>query len=142
MKKTTILSPGNKQIRAVFEQAAYTSLALNDGNESYILSLYYGLHPQNLILYFMVEPIGEKMDYLKSNPFVCGTVVLPSCSPERKKLCSVVYKGLVEVLFEKEEKQMALNCLKKRHALSSPAELDFKKDKWLLKLRVEESSVR
>ncbi|MDC7234826.1 MAG: pyridoxamine 5'-phosphate oxidase family protein [Spirochaetales bacterium] len=105
------------ELRALLSNCTYTTLALNDGNDSYILTLNYGLDEKEDILYFKSTRGGTKLDFLKSNPYLCGTVILENeYDAETDRTCckSVVYYGLMEVIHKSDEKRHALETLFKQ----------------------------
>ncbi|MBF9015617.1 MULTISPECIES: pyridoxamine 5'-phosphate oxidase family protein [unclassified Oceanispirochaeta] len=102
------------ELRAVLSKGRYTTLALTDGNDSYILTLSYGLDEDEDILYFHCSTEGTKIDFFKSNPYLCGTVIQDDGYQHGK--CnhyyhSVVYYGLLEVIHKTDEKMKALRCM-------------------------------
>lgn len=44
-------------------------------DEPYIVTLSYGYDIENNTLFFHCSPIGLKIDFIKSNPMVCGTII-------------------------------------------------------------------
>jgi len=102
------------EIRTVLAKGKYTTLALSDGNDSYILTMNYGLDEDEDILYFHCSAHGTKLDFFKSNSYLCGTVIQDNSSQNDNSeytYQSVVYYGLLEVLHKKEEKERALHSI-------------------------------
>lgn len=86
------------EIQAVLQEGEYAVLGISDGNEPYVLTLHYGLDDPGETLYFLTGKGGVKLDFFKSNPYVCGTVVLP----REERWESVLFRGVVEVLHGEE----------------------------------------
>ncbi|WP_168203358.1 pyridoxamine 5'-phosphate oxidase family protein [Oceanispirochaeta crateris] len=102
------------EMRGILSRGKYTSLALSDGNDPYIITLSFGLDPQEETLYLYGLKTGTKIDFLKSNSYVCGTVILEKEDLDSQSGLvyeSLVYRGLVEVLHNAEERMKALNCI-------------------------------
>ncbi len=114
-----LLSSRDK-IRDILKKGRYTTLALNDGNDSYILTMNYGLHEEEDILFFECYGSGNKMDFFKSNPYLSGTVIVEEGfeDGESTVLSSVVYSGLLEVLHRSDEKENALHCINRQNSPS------------------------
>jgi nitroimidazol reductase NimA-like FMN-containing flavoprotein (pyridoxamine 5'-phosphate oxidase superfamily) len=102
----------NSEMRRVLSKGKFTTMALSDGNDPYILPLSYGLDALENILYFHTSRTGTKIDFLKSNSYVCGTVILDhGYQGGYPHYQSIVYKGLIEVIHNKEEKLRAMESL-------------------------------
>lgn len=136
------------ELRAILSKGKYTTLALTDGNDSYILTLSYGLDENEDILYFHSSPKGTKFDFFKSNPYLCGTVIQDDGYQHGK--CnhyyhSVVYYGLLEVIHKPEEKMKAMNCMftqleENTERLSEHCETPVLDDVLIMKLTIDEMS--
>ena len=92
----------------------YTSVALADNNEPYIITLSYGYDKVKNCLYFHTAKKGLKMEILKKNPLVCGTIIedlgykYNECSHAYR---SVVFGGKITIIKDLEEMKYAFNVL-------------------------------
>ncbi len=128
-------------ILEILKRGEYTTLAITDGNEPYALTLYYGYDPDGTILYFCTEKKGTKLDFLKSNPYVCGTIIIRD--PESEKdvyYHSLIYRGLLEVIHKEDEKKRALSAVEHHNHFS--IEISRLKTPMLMKLIIDESEIR
>ena len=133
----------DQEIKKVLQAGRYTTLALIDGNDPYILNLYYGLDPQERILYFYTEKEGLKLDFLKSNPYVCGTVVeQPTAMDKREKeyYRSVVYRGIMEVIHNEKEQKKAMDCINSQ--IKGTFSVNSRSATMIMKLELEETEGR
>ncbi|OQY35053.1 MAG: hypothetical protein B6241_02715 [Spirochaetaceae bacterium 4572_59] len=98
-----------EEIKDVLQRGEYAVLAITDGNEPYALSLCYGMDKDKLALYFLTDKGGLKLDFLKSNPYVCGTVVIQNPGKEGSPhgYRSVVFRGVMEVIHDPTEQATA-----------------------------------
>ncbi len=124
----------------ILQQGDYTTLALIDGNEPYILTLYYGFNREEMTVFYCTEKRGMKLDYLRSNPYTCGTIILKGCDNNAFLYRSLVYKGILEVIHDTKEQAKALKAIEKHSGFD--IELSRLRDPMLMKLIMEESSVR
>ena len=124
----------------ILNQGDYTTLALIDGNEPYILTLYYGYNKEEKAIFYCTEKRGLKLDFLKSNPYICGTIVLAGNESNNFLYRSLVYKGILEVIHDRKEQDKSLKAIEKHCRFD--IELSRLKDPMLMKLSIEESSVR
>lgn len=126
----------DKTVDEILTGGRYATLALSDGNDSYVLTLFYGYAGDLATLYFKSDRKGTKFDFLKSNSYVCGTIIDPPV-PDRKPSVyrSVVFRGLVEVIHDPSEKEKALAMI--RHPDSTAD-----KDTLIMKLQIDEITGR
>ncbi len=124
--------------RHILAGGQYTTLALTDGNESYALSLHYALDPEEDILYFLSDKGGVKLDFFRSDPFVCGTVILQ----EGISFSSVIFRGLVEVVHKPEQQERILALLRARDLPFRLFPEEEGKTRMFLKLVIDEISER
>ncbi|MBC7234865.1 MAG: pyridoxamine 5'-phosphate oxidase family protein [Chloroflexi bacterium] len=95
-------------------QAPGSEAAGTDGPWPYVLTLSYGYAPEERALYFHTARQGLKLDILRQNPQVCGTVVEERgylqgrCAQPYR---SVVYRGRMEILESLEEKRHGIEVL-------------------------------
>lgn len=76
-------------------------------NEPYIITLSYGYDQDNNALYFHCATEGQKIDFIKSNPYVCGTIIEDNGYEDGcgQAFRSIVYRGNITVIKDIEEKK-------------------------------------
>ncbi len=62
-------------IHDILARGKYMTLALCRGDEPYIVTLNYGYDRNESALYFHTAQKGMKLEFLKANPRVCGSVI-------------------------------------------------------------------
>jgi nitroimidazol reductase NimA-like FMN-containing flavoprotein (pyridoxamine 5'-phosphate oxidase superfamily) len=101
-------------IEALLSEGVYATLAFARGSEPYLATLNYGYDAANRVLYFHSANAGLKLDFMRENSQVCGTVVKDrgyrqgQCEPAYS---SVVFRGHVEFLETEAAKRLALGCM-------------------------------
>lgn len=102
------------ELDEILQQGKFVTLALCRGNEPYIVTLSYGYDPGRQVLYVHTAKKGLKLDFIKSNPAVCATVIedggyVPDeCSHVYR---SVVFWGTIQVVDDPDEKQAGMQVL-------------------------------
>jgi nitroimidazol reductase NimA-like FMN-containing flavoprotein (pyridoxamine 5'-phosphate oxidase superfamily) len=103
-----------REIRRILTGGKYATLAMCRNNEPYIVTLSYGYDVERQALYFHCAKRGLKLEFLKGNPLVCGTVVedlgyrTGKCS---HKFNSVVFWGNMRRIVEFEQKKHAYSVM-------------------------------
>ena len=117
MKEMTELD--NPVIDEVLNKGDYAVLAISDGNDPYILNLHYGYDRNTGNLYFITEKSGMKLDFLRSNSYVCGSIVInnSSESDDSETYKSVVFRGVIEVTHDPDEQNLARTLLASRYKI-------------------------
>ena len=88
-------------------------------NEPYLVTLSYGYDKVNNSLFFHCAKEGQKIDFIKANPSVCGTVIHDNGYKDGcgQAYCSVVYRGKMTIIEDLQEKirgfEVLLNHLEK-----------------------------
>ncbi len=103
--------------RELLKRGSYASIAITDGNEPYIIALNYGLDEEEDILYFCTEKSGMKLDFLKSNSYVCGSVIIGTergSDEAYSSFESCIFRGIMEVIHNSEEQQRAVKTIRYR----------------------------
>ena len=110
----------DKQISAtedmlsILAKGRFTSIAMCRDSEPYLVTLSYGLDREEKALYCHCAHEGLKMEFLKSNPGICGTVIedmgyrMGQCEQGYR---SLVYRGKMSVVCDVEEKKHGLGVL-------------------------------
>ncbi len=91
----------------------YTVISLSKENEPYIITLSYGYDKTKNALYFHCAKEGQKIDFIKANPYVCGTVIEDNGYEGRcgQTYRSVVFRGKMNIVEELEEKKLGFTIL-------------------------------
>lgn len=114
-----------EELLAIIKRGKYTTLSLCRDNEPYIVTLNYGFNQEKLALYFHTSAKGLKIDFIKQNPNVCGTIIedtgykMGKCDHAYR---SVVFWGTMRMLEEMEEKKYGMDILL-HHLEKEPAEV-------------------
>ena len=53
----------------------FAVISLSKENETYIVTLSYGYDESKNAFYFHCAKEGQKLDFIKANPYICGTVI-------------------------------------------------------------------
>ena len=91
----------------------YTVISMCKENEVYLVTLSYGYDESKNALYFHCAKEGQKLDFIKSNPFVCGTVIEDNGYEEEcgQTYRSVVFRGKMVIVEDLQEKKIGFNVL-------------------------------
>ena len=101
-------------IEAILKKGKFATLSLCRDDEPYIVTLSYGYDSERRALYFHTATKGLKLDFIKTNPAVCGTVIeddgyiMDECGHAYQ---SVVFWGTIQLVQELEEKQAGMHVL-------------------------------
>jgi hypothetical protein len=102
------------EIKAILKKGKYAIISLCRENEPYIVTLSYGYDDINNSLYFHCSTIGLKLDFIKSNPKVCATVIedggyiYEECGHNYR---TVVFWGEIKFVTDPEEKKHGMKIL-------------------------------
>jgi len=102
-----------EELTDILKNGKYTTISLSKENEPYIVTLSYGYDIDKHALYFHCAKEGQKIDFIKFNPNVCGTVIeengyIDGCGQAFR---SVIYRGRIEIIETLEEKKKGLDIL-------------------------------
>jgi nitroimidazol reductase NimA-like FMN-containing flavoprotein (pyridoxamine 5'-phosphate oxidase superfamily) len=98
----------------LLRRGKYAIIALCRNNEPYIVALSYGYDANKKALYFHTAHKGLKLEYMKTNPDVCGTVVedrgyiMGECAHSYR---SVVFHGKLSIARDLEEKKHGMDVM-------------------------------
>ncbi len=98
----------------ILQAGKFATLAMCRENESYIVTMNYGYDSDKHALYFHTAPVGLKIDFIRANPHVCGTViedngyVMGECE---HRFRSVVFWGDMLIIDDLDEKKHGMNIL-------------------------------
>lgn len=99
------------EVWAIIEGGRYATLSLCRGNEPYVVTLNYGPDPRTKALYFHCALKGLKLEFVRENSKVCGTVIedrgylMSKCS---HAYTSAVFWGRMTIVSDPEGKRHAL----------------------------------
>jgi hypothetical protein len=133
-------------IMEILKNGKFSTISMCRNDEPYIVTLSYGFDETFNCLYFHSAQNGLKLEYLKENKKVCGTIledlgyVKSACS---HKYRSIVFGGDMTIVKDLDEKKHAFDIMLK-HLEDNPSKLKkrfFKSDKsynntCLLKLEI------
>jgi uncharacterized protein len=103
-------------INDILKRCRYASIALSKNDTPSIVTLTYGYDPSESILYFHCAKEGMKMDFIRSNPKACITVIEdfgnePICDHSYR---SLVIHGTITPVQTREETDHAIRLLIKQ----------------------------
>ncbi len=64
-----------RELQSIIERGRYAVVGLSRNNEPYVVTLSYGYDKVENVLYFHCGKIGQKIDFLRSNPLACATII-------------------------------------------------------------------
>ncbi len=102
------------RIERLLRNGRFTTLALADGDEPYVVTLSYGYDPVGHRLYFHVAHDGMKLEMIGRNPRACATIFAPGeyqqgeCAHPYE---SLILRGKMRVVGDASEKRHALRTL-------------------------------
>jgi nitroimidazol reductase NimA-like FMN-containing flavoprotein (pyridoxamine 5'-phosphate oxidase superfamily) len=102
------------EIVEILEKGKFVVLALCQGNEPYIVTLSYGYDPLQNCLYLHCANEGLKLDFIRNNPAVCGTIIIDKgyieneCGHEYE---TIVLRGQVVFLETVAEKRCGIETI-------------------------------
>jgi len=126
------------EIIHILKQQKFTTISMCHENEPYLVTLSYGYDETKNAFYFHCAKEGQKIDFIKTNPFVCGTVIedngyAPGCGQAFR---SVVYRGKIIIIEDLQEKIYGFDILLNQLEVE-PATI---KEKFLKKKETYENS--
>jgi nitroimidazol reductase NimA-like FMN-containing flavoprotein (pyridoxamine 5'-phosphate oxidase superfamily) len=102
------------EIESLLKQGNHITLALCDNDIPYIVTMSYGYDPTRNNLYFHCANKGDKIDYIKKNSNVIGTIIKDNgylktkCDHDYK---SLVIRGKINIVDSLKEKKHGLQIL-------------------------------
>jgi len=104
------------EIQQILKNGKFAVISMCRGDEPYIVTLSYGYDIENNTLFFHCSPQGLKVDFIKSNPNVCATIIedggyiTNECGHNYR---TVVFWGKMEFVQNVEEKRYGMEILLK-----------------------------
>ena len=138
------------ELMEILKGGKYATVSMCRKNEPYIVVLNYGYDHDKNALYFHCAQKGLKIDFIKENPDVCGTIIedLGYMTDEcEQKYRSVVFWGEMFFVENLDEKKHAIDVLI-NHLEKNPGKVKEKsikneqryKDVGILRLDIKELS--
>ncbi|MGA2092256.1 MAG: pyridoxamine 5'-phosphate oxidase family protein [Sedimentisphaerales bacterium] len=104
----------NNDIEEILKNGKYATIALCNNNEPYIVTLNYGYDSANKVLYFHAAKQGTKIDFIKSNPNACLTIIKDNGYIQKEcahSYRSVVVRGDIELVESEIEKRHGIEIM-------------------------------
>ena len=104
------------EIQQILKNGKFAVISMCREDEPYIVTLSYGYDIENNTLFFHCSPIGLKIDFIKSNPMVCATIIedggyiTNECGHNYR---TVVFWGKMEIIQNIDEKRFGMDILLK-----------------------------
>jgi nitroimidazol reductase NimA-like FMN-containing flavoprotein (pyridoxamine 5'-phosphate oxidase superfamily) len=136
----------NRILMEILQNGKFSTISMCRNDEPYIVTLSYGFDEISNCLYFHSAPKGLKLEFLKENQKVCGTILEDLGYVKREcshKYRSIVFWGVMTIVEDLDEKKHAFDIMLK-HLEENPSKLKkrfFKSEKsyintCLLKLEI------
>jgi len=96
-----------KELQSILEKGKYGIVGLSKNDEPYVITLSYGYDKVGNVLFFHCGKEGQKIDFIKSNPRACVTIIeddgfeIDSCNHTYK---SLILRG--EIHFESDRNEI------------------------------------
>ena len=102
----------DREILKIIKNGKFTSISMCKENEPYIITLSYGYDQIKKALYFHCGE-GQKIDFIKSNSYVCGTIIEDNGYEDDcgQAFRSIVYRGNIRVIKDIKEKKHGFDIL-------------------------------
>lgn len=104
----------SKSIEEILKNGKYATIALCKDNEPYIVTLSYGYDSANKVFYFHAAKQGVKIDFIKSNPNACLTIIKDNGYVQNEcahSYRSVVVRGDIELVQSEIEKRHGIEVM-------------------------------
>jgi uncharacterized protein len=104
----------DSEIYDIIKNGKFSVISMCRDNEPYIVTLSYGFDSESKSLYFHCAPNGLKLDFIKTNPQVCATViedggyVINECGHNYR---TVVFWGVMTIVTDLDEKMHGMSVL-------------------------------
>lgn len=103
----------NKIFEDLLKKGRYITISMSKNDVPYIVTLSYGYDNSQNALYFHCANEGQKIDYIKFNPNVCGTIIEDNGYSEgcTQEFRSLIVRGTIEIVDDIPEKKYAFDIL-------------------------------
>lgn len=113
-----------KGLECILKESRYVTIALSMENKPYLVSLSHCYDENTKNIYFHCATLGKKMDYMSSNPEVCGQAIIDLGYDDGKcnhKYRTVMFGGNIEFVQGTDEKRRVLNLLFENQERNNPS---------------------
>ena len=103
-----------KIITELLNKGRYITIAMSKDDNPYVITLSYGYDNSRFALYFHCANKGQKIDYIKYNPLVCGTIIEDNGYHQDEcvqSFRSLVIRGRLNTVDTIQEKKHAFDVL-------------------------------
>ena len=102
-----------KTIKELLNKGRYITIAMSKDDNPYVITLSYGYDNSRDALYFHCANEGQKIDYIKYNSQVCGTIIEDNGYNEDcgQTFRSLVIRGRISLVDTIQEKRHAFDVL-------------------------------
>jgi nitroimidazol reductase NimA-like FMN-containing flavoprotein (pyridoxamine 5'-phosphate oxidase superfamily) len=113
MRKVENEIKNKKDLIEIIKKEKYAIISMCKENEPYVVTLSYGYDESTHALYFHCAKEGQKIDFIKANPSVCGTIIEDNGYEEGcgQAFRSVVFRGKMKTVETLEEKKSGFDVL-------------------------------
>ena len=110
-KEKQITDPA--EIDIIIQKSKYSVIAMSMDNQPYLVSLSHGYDKKENALYYHCAAKGRKIDYIRSNPNVCATIIDDGGYQQEcnHHYTSIVIFGKMEFMEDLEDKKHGINIL-------------------------------
>ena len=112
------------ELRSILENGRYATIGLSKAGEPYVVTLSYGYDPAENALFFHCAKEGRKIDFLRSNPRACVTIIEDdgfdsgSCEHSYR---SVVLSGTIQLIDDRSEIDRGIRLMIEQQEKKDPA---------------------
>ena len=102
------------KLKSILENGKYGIIGLSRNNEPYVVTISYGYDEIENALFFHCGKEGQKIDFIKSNPQACVTIIeddgfdADSCEHSYR---SIVLRGKINLINDTEEVDRAIRLM-------------------------------
>lgn len=113
MRKVEKEIKDKKELNKILKSGKFATISLCKENEPYIITLSYGYDVSKHAFYFHCAKEGQKIDFIKANPYVCGTIIEDNGYEDGcgQAFRSIIFRGKMVIIEELEEKRYGFDIL-------------------------------
>jgi len=102
-----------RDLIGILKGGKYTIISMCKENEPYVVALSYGYDEPKHALYIHCAKEGQKIDFIKANPYVCGIVIEDNGYKEEcgQTYRSVIFRGKMQTVEDLHEKKYGFDVL-------------------------------
>ena len=102
------------EILRILKSGKYITIGLCLDEEPYVVTLSYGYEEKSNTIYYHCASEGQKIEYIKRNPYVCATIIEDKGYVEgdcSHRFSSLIIRGKMKIVNDKNEKVHGLDIL-------------------------------